>query len=106
MTGEVVSYSGPGPGDSKDENGPNVSQSSESPSYPFQSCVDWEKIDSSCITEKNSVKKKMQAKTIEEIQQIVEAGKLNELKSCIRNSQWLPNDGIRARLWQVIKMLK
>jgi len=99
MTGEVVTYSGPGPGGSHDVDQGNNSQSSH---YPYQPYIDWEKINFSCAGNISGNRKKNQIKSIEEIQQLVDAKKLNELKNCLRNNQWLPNNNIRARLWQVL----
>ena len=41
-------------------------------------------------------------KTSDEVERIVQSGKSRDLKSCLRNHHWLPFDGTRSRLWQVI----
>jgi len=99
MTGEAVPFSGPGPGGSDNVETENDSQASH---LPYQPYIDWEKINFSSTEKINGNQKKNQVKTIEEIQQLVDARKLTELKSCLRNNQWPPNDSIRTRLWQVL----
>ena len=115
MTGGVMSYSGPGPGESKDFSDNHQDHShrpdcenelsgSQSLHYPFQPWIEWEKIgfDSTSV-DTNGAQKKSPNKYIEDIQLIVDAGKLTELKSTLRKNNWLPNDKIRGKLWQVIE---
>ena len=41
-------------------------------------------------------------KTAEEVDRIIDGGKGRDLKTCLRSQHWLPFDGARSRLWQVI----
>jgi len=116
MTGEVVNYSGPGPGEKgadATDRSPPLSPSSHQ--FPFQTFVRQDQLASalsaaasgrglSSPDRKSSgvgVRRKHHSKTVEEIQAIVEARKLRELKNCLRSNHWMPNDGVRSRLWQV-----
>ncbi|XP_057372879.1 GTPase-activating protein skywalker-like isoform X1 [Daphnia carinata] len=135
MTGEVVSYSGPGPGDSNShnveppiENDAEIGKQNSSPPSsprrcPFQQYVDVDKLgrisgtsvlDSPGISSLGrrsngrasfmGVRRRshLHNKTAEEVERIVQAGKIRELKNCIRSHQWLPFDCVRSRLWQII----
>ena len=102
MTDEVVTYSGPGPGGSDNI---ELVESSQTSHHPYQPYIEWEKINITSIENSPGSRKKNQVKSIEDIQQLVDAKKLNELKNCLRNNQWLPNDSIRGRLWQVYEKL-
>ena len=141
MTGEVVSYSGPGPGSNGhqetksllgDENGSPSGRSIQSsnnrslPSspirelgghLPFQAHVDWHLISRSAGSRPTSPtpraslaslgarsRKAQQSgtKSADDVQRIVESGKLRELKSCLRLQHWMPYDSARSKLWNVI----
>lgn len=138
MTGEVVSYSGPGPGENeKDFNNQEQSaladtlkkdeQRSASPSsptkrLPFQSFVDWDQINQAAGSVNDSPgrasisrrslgagsflgarrKSHTHNKSAEEVERIAQTGKVRDLKHCLRANSWLPFDGVRSRLWQVL----
>lgn len=135
MTGEVVSYSGPGPGpgesnlieppaendveEGKDNH--SVSSPSSPRRCPFQPYVDVDqlgRITGTAVLDspgRSSLGRKsnrgsfmgvrrrshLHNKTADEVERIVETGKVRELKNCIRSHQWLPFDCVRSRLWQV-----
>ena len=114
MTGEVVNYSGPGPGE-KGADATDRSPPLSPSSFPFQTFVRYDQL--ACVLSAAAsgrglsspdrksggvgVRRKNNSKTVEEIQAIVEARKLRELKNCLRSNHWMPNDGVRCRLWQV-----
>lgn len=136
MTGEVVSYSGPGPGESSDqtteqtptaeENVEEGRRSCSPPSSPhrcpFQPHVDVEQLGQSAGTSvlespgRGSVSRRsitgslmgvrrrthLHNKTAEEVEKILQVGKVRDLKSCLRSHHWMPFDCVRSRLWQVI----
>lgn len=141
MTGEVVNYSGPGPGDSTDQTTTNHQTPTEDnnieegrrscspPSSPhrcpFQPHVDVENLGQTAgtsvlespgrgsVTSRRSItgslmgvrrRTHLHNKTAEEIEKILQAGKVRELKSCLRNHHWMPFDCVRSRLWQVINI--
>ena len=134
MTGEVVSYSGPGPGESKTAEHPagneieegrrSCSPPSSPRRCPFQIHVDVDQLGRIAGTSvldspgKSSLGRRsigsgsfmgvrkrthLHNKTAEEVERIVQAGKVRELKNCIRNHHWLPFDCVRSRLWQVFE---
>jgi hypothetical protein len=133
MTGEVVSYSGPGPGESniieppaendvEEEKANSTSSPPSSPRRcPFQHYVDVDqlgRITGTAVLDspgRNSLGRRsnrgsfmgvrrrshLHNKTADEVERIVQTGKVRELKNCIRYHQWLPFDCVRSRLWQV-----
>lgn len=146
MTGEVVSYSGPGPGDStgqtieppetkengtqdgkmQDEKIQDGRRSCSPPSSPrrcpFQTFVDVDQLGRTTGTSvldspgRGSIGRRsivggsfmgvrrrthLHNKTAEEVERIVQAGKVRELKNCLRSHHWMPFDCVRSQLWQV-----
>ncbi|XP_046461837.1 GTPase-activating protein skywalker-like isoform X1 [Daphnia pulex] len=134
MTGEVVSYSGPGPGESnlieppaendveEGKDNHSVSSPSSPRRCPFQPYVDVDqlgRITGTAVLDspgRSSLGRKsnrgsfmgvrrrshLHNKTADEVERIVQTGKVRELKNCIRFHQWLPFDCVRSRLWQII----
>lgn len=137
MTGEVVSYSGPGPGESnlieppaendveEGKDNHSVSSPSSPRRCPFQPYVDVDqlgRITGTAVLDspgRSSLGRKsnrgsfmgvrrrshLHNKTADEVERIVQTGKVRELKNCIRSHQWLPFDCVRSRLWQVYILL-
>lgn len=134
MTGEVVSYSGPGPGPADAINcqqqevdlGKDGRAVSPAKRFPFQAFVDWHAIDGPAESLANSpartslgrrslvgagsllgARRKAlgrHAKSADEVERIAETGKLRELKHCLRVHSWPPADPVRSRLWQVTSL--